>query len=415
MHDRNVYKFVDLINSGVLLVSDGYRAKNEELGGDGPIFLRAAHVTDSHIDLSGVDRFQKEIAGKVASKLSQAGDVIVTTKGNSTGRVAFVDESLPPFVYSPHLSFWRSLDQNVVWPGFLRYWSRGHEFRDQLNGLAASTDMAPYLSLVDQKRLCISLPEISEQRGTAGVLGALDDKIDLSRRMNEPLETIAREIFKSWFVNFDPAQEGQPWGFTQGTIGDLAGVLRNGVDPAEFEGEIFDHYSIPAFDEARLPKLDTGIEIKSLKFTVPSGVVLLSKLNPRIPRVWMPAVAKERRSICSTEFLVVAPLELVEDRDYLYSLFSSPDFSERFAARVTGTSGSHQRVRAEDLLKMECRVPESSARRRYSETVRPLFDRIALNQKESLTLATLRDTLLPKLLSGEIRVKQAEKMVGEAV
>src|SRR5688572_25477867 len=96
------YTFGDLIASGVLFISDGYRAKNEELGGGGYIFLRAGHVTDSHVDFTSVERFHSELSTKVASKLSMPGDVMVTTKGNSTGRVAYVTTDMPPFVYSPH-------------------------------------------------------------------------------------------------------------------------------------------------------------------------------------------------------------------------------------------------------------------------------------------------------------------------
>lgn len=151
--------FAELIDSGVLLLSDGYRAKNEELGGDGIIFLRAGHLTDTRVDLEGVEHFRRELEYRVQSKISRPGDVMVTTKGNSTGRVGYVTADLPPFVYSPHLSFWRSLRPDVVVPGFLRAWSRGPEFRRQLQAMSHGTDMAPFLSLVDQRRLHITLPQ----------------------------------------------------------------------------------------------------------------------------------------------------------------------------------------------------------------------------------------------------------------
>lgn len=155
-------------------VTDGYRAKNSELGGTGLIFLRAGHVTDTHIDFAEVDRFRDELTPRLKEKLSKAGDVAVTTKGNSTGRTAFVTPTMPVFVYSPHLSRWRSLDHDQLEPGFLRYWSNSREFDVQLRGMAASTDMAPYLSLRDQRRLEITLPPIDEQRAIAAILGALD-------------------------------------------------------------------------------------------------------------------------------------------------------------------------------------------------------------------------------------------------
>lgn len=144
--------FAKLISKGALQIGDGYRAKNDELGGDGLIFLRAGHVTDTHIDFSRAERFHAKLEPRVRSKLAKPGDAVITTKGNSTGRTTYVSASMPPFVYSPHLSYWRSQDPTRIEGGFLRYWSKGAEFTDQLAGMKASTDMAPYLSLVDQKR-----------------------------------------------------------------------------------------------------------------------------------------------------------------------------------------------------------------------------------------------------------------------
>ncbi len=168
-------KFQELITGGLLQIGDGYRAKNEELGGAGPIFLRAAHVTDTHIDFSEVERF-KDASRIPREKFARPGDTVVTTKGAGTGRVAFVTGDMPEFVYSPHLSYWRSLDHGRLVPGFLRYWSQGPEFLEQLEGMRSSTDMAPYLSLGDQRRLHIFLPPPSVQQAIASVLSVLDEK-----------------------------------------------------------------------------------------------------------------------------------------------------------------------------------------------------------------------------------------------
>ena len=211
--ERRESTFQELLYEGLLEIGDGYRAQNNELGGTGPIFLRAGHVTDSHIDFTDVEHFHEHLAFKMRSKMSKVGDTIVTTKGNSTGRISFVTDRLPPFVYSPHLSYWRSRDPEKLCGGFLRYWSQGVEFIEQLSGMKASTDMAPYLSLTDQRRLSITLPPLAEQKAIAAVLGALDDKIDLNRRMNATLEALARALFQSWFVDFDPVRaklDGRP-------------------------------------------------------------------------------------------------------------------------------------------------------------------------------------------------------------
>lgn len=197
--------FSELIAQGALQIGDGYRAKNDELGGAGTIFLRAGHVRDTHIDFGGADRFQTTDNSKFKDKVSRSGDVVVTTKGNSTGRVAFVTRDMPEFVYSPHLSYWRSLDETRLCQGFLRAWSRGAEFRCQLDAMSRSTDMAPYLSLSDQKRLRITLLPVAEQREVAALLDELDDRITLLRETNATLEAIAQALFKScptWTPNW---------------------------------------------------------------------------------------------------------------------------------------------------------------------------------------------------------------------
>jgi len=283
--------------------------------------------------------------------------------------------------------------------------------------------------------LPVKVPPIIEQRAIAAILGALDDKIELNRRMNTTLEAMARAIFTSWFVDFDPVRakmEGRlpsgmdadtaalfpdafedsslgriPQGWANVHFAALADLSRISLNPANFAQEVFDHYSIPAYDNGQVPVQHKGESILSNKFLVPENCVLLSKLNPRFPRVWLPNQDSRRRAIASTEFLVLLP-KLPVSREFLYSLCSSQDFAERFATSVTGTSGSHQRVRPDDLLAMNVALAPESVLRAFTRLSDPLLHQIQVNQQESLTLGAARDALLPKLLSGEIRVEQAE-------
>ncbi len=439
--DPHKTTFSQLIDAGILSIGDGYRAKNVELGGNGRIFLRAGHVTDSYIDFSDVEHFHAHLEQRLVDKMSMPGDVIITTKGNSTGRTSYVTSDMPQFVYSPHLSRWRSLNLDVLCPGFLRYWSRGREFTVQLDGMKASTDMAPYLSLRDQQRLRITLPHITGQRAIAEILGSLDDKIELNRRMNRTLEEMAAAIFKAWFVDFDPVKakaagakrfpsmpqdvfDSLPTTFTDsplgpipkgwgvGTVADTLCLSKVTVDPGEYPTEVFDHFSIPAFDEGQMPKRELGEGIKSNKFEVVSGCVLVSKLNPRIPRVWLPPAWDGVRQVASTEFLVCIPRG-VDGREYVYALTSAPSFQEMLVSRATGTSGSHQRVKPDDLLGVEVVMPPKETAAAFAQLAQPLFSLTAAHRKSSANLAAIRDTLLPKLLSGEIRVKDAEKVTRE--
>jgi type I restriction enzyme, S subunit len=289
------------------------------------------------------------------------------------------------------------------------------------------------------KALDIPLPSKGEQRAIAHILETLDDKIELNQRMNETLGGIAKVIFRSWFVDFDPVRvkaENRdtgfpnhiaalfpdsfvdselgdiPVGWNAGKVGDFFKLSRESLNPGLFQDEVFYHYSIPAFDESRMPKQEKGETIKSNKFIVLRDCVLLSKLNPRIPRVWLPNLFDLYRAVCTTEFLVAQPKSCCS-REFLFGLFSSETFTSVFATLTTGTSGSHQRVKPESLLELDWVVPSEPVIERFTSLTIPLLKRISENLQESKTLTALRDTLLPKLISGELRVKDADRLVEE--
>ena len=216
--------------------------------------------------------------------------------------------------------------------------------------------------------------------------------------MNKTLESIAQAVFKKWFVDNEQILE-----WRNGKIEDVASIRRDTISPNNFSDELFDHYSIPAFDEGCLPKIEFGSQIQSNKALVPMNAVLLSRLNPRIHRVWFPNVSQSLRSICSTEFLVTIPNPGFS-REYLYGLFCSRNFLDKFTALVTGTSGSHQRVKPDYLLKIEAPIPADNLIKKFTDITKPVFRKMLENLTEAYILVQLRDSLLRKLLSGEIRV-----------
>jgi len=154
--------------------------------------------------------------------------------------------------------------------------------------------------------------------------------------------------------------------------------------------------------------VETGDAIKSNKFLVIQGCVLLSKLNPRTPRVWLPPVPRGRRQVASTEFLVLVPRSAF-DRSYLYCQFQQPAFRDEIAQGASGTSNSHQRVRPSDLLQKAVIISPPSIREAFADVADPLFALVAATRAESAVLAEIRDYLLPKLISGEVQVAHDTK------
>lgn len=196
------YRTSELIEQKALAIGDGYRAKNSELAATGIPFARAGNINNG-FNFADADLFPNADLKKVGDKISRSGDVVFTSKG-TVGRFAFVRENTPRFVYSPQLCYWRSLEPNLIDARYLYYWMQGDEFWLQADSVKGQTDMADYVSLGDQRRMLITLPPLDEQRAIARILGALDDKIEINRKMNHNLEATTQAIFRSWFVDFEP-------------------------------------------------------------------------------------------------------------------------------------------------------------------------------------------------------------------
>lgn len=170
-----------LISEGTLEVGDGYRAKNSELQGPGLPFVRAGNLKDG-FELASAEILNEVSVARAGSKVSRPGDVAFTSKG-TIGRIARVSELDPQFVYSPQICYWRSLDPSRLEPTILYCWMQSLDFRSQVDAVAGQTDMAPYVSLRDQRAMEVPIfPE--SQRALARRLELL-----LSRQFHAGAES----------------------------------------------------------------------------------------------------------------------------------------------------------------------------------------------------------------------------------
>jgi type I restriction enzyme S subunit len=154
----------DLIREGVLEIGDGYRAKNSELGEPGLPFIRAGNLS-SGFDTRGAEVLRQDSVEKAGRKLSRPGDVAFTSKG-TIGRFARVTELTQPFVYSPQVCFWRSLNWDRLQPAILYCWMKSADLKAQIDAVAGQTDMAPYVSLRDQRMM--EVPVFPDSQLTIG-------------------------------------------------------------------------------------------------------------------------------------------------------------------------------------------------------------------------------------------------------
>lgn len=145
----------ELVNEGVLQIGDGYRAKNAEMREDGLPFIRAGNLNGG-FDVSGAERLSLTSVQKAGDKVSRVGDVAFTSKG-TIGRLARVSDDTARFVYSPQVCFWRSLDPVRLHPLIMYCWMQTDGFAAQVEAVSGQTDMAPYVSLRDQRRMAVPL------------------------------------------------------------------------------------------------------------------------------------------------------------------------------------------------------------------------------------------------------------------
>lgn len=232
----------------------------------------------------------------------------------------------------------------------------------------------------------IALPPLAEQRRIAGVLGALDDLIDVNRALAGDCERLAR-LLASTASATTTLSSFTTWG---------------GLSTVKPAGPV-DHYSMPAFDDEQTPERLDGSLIKSNKQQISQPCVLVARLNPHIPRVWMVYPNTAVSSLASTEFVPICAAGV--PNEVVYAVCSAPTYLEQMNGLVTGTTGSHQRVDKDALTSVE--VPDVRTLPAANlEAIALLVKQAHALRVEIRELSSTRDELLPLLMSGRMRVTE---------
>jgi type I restriction enzyme, S subunit len=333
-----------------------------------------------------------------AKRLVKDADIVYSTVRPNQLHYGFISKPVPNLVVSTGFVVIESIKEKII-PKYLYYFLTQKENTDYLHSIAeASTSAYPSLKPSDIEALEINLPPLPEQRAIAGVLSSLDDKIDLLHRQNKTLEAMAETLFRQWFV--EAADEG----WEEGNILRYCTHYKESVKPQAHPDIKFAHFSIPSFDDNKKPQIELGSQIRSNKYIVPSNCILFSKLNPhKDKRIWILLNEVNNYSICSTEFQVIKPHN-EKSLFFLYGWLSVTQNYNEIASGVGGTSGSHQRIDPENIFSFHCPVVSDKCLEQYNSVITPIFRKQNENQKQIRILEKLRDTLLPKLMSGEVRV-----------
>lgn len=388
-------------------VLGGYAFKSADFGdiGDYPV-IKIKNIASGTLDMTGCQYISQTVADSAVRFRAKRGDILIALTGShvhqpssmvgkvtrySNDVVSYINQRVGK-VYSTNLE---KLNED-----FLYYFLKWDETTYGLALSAGGSANQANISGSQIEGLQISLPDENEQESVAEILLSLDAKIDLLTRQNITLEALAQTYFRQWFL-----EENDNKSISVSTIATLE---NRSVNPGRQPLEPFYHYSIPAYDNAQTPAVELGKAILSNKFVVQPNSILVSKLNPVIPRIWRIDENVNQNSVCSTEFQVLKPKDM-EHYLFLYCLMKSNDVVSSFAMCATGTSGSHQRIRPEYILEVETPEPDAEKLALFNEVCTPMMEKVKKNQRQIITLQKLRDTLLPKLIRGEVRVKQCRR------
>jgi type I restriction enzyme S subunit len=410
------------------------------------------------IRLSGVQRSTASLDGcnfldpeKVTKKWNhfrlKRGDLLISTSA-TIGMVSEIGPDTQGAVAYTGLIRLRPRTEKVC-PGFIKHFASSSYFVQQAEGMAAGSVLR-HFGPSHLRQMAFPIPPLAEQKAIAGVLGALDDKIELNRRMNATLEAMARALFQSWFVDFDPVRaklDGrQPVGLDHASAALFPDHLEDsalGLVPRGWKvcplAELIEVVKGRSYRSEELAESNTalvtlksflrggGYRTDGLKpFTgeykpnqrVRTGdlVVAFTDVTQAADVIGKPALVRSddrfETLVASLDVGVVRPKSNRVSIPFLYCLFLTSEFQAHTYSHATGTTVLHLGSTA--IPSFITVLPPAEIAVKFAERASPIFHLIDVNSKQSRTLASLRDTLLPKLLSGELRVREAEAIAGQA-
>jgi type I restriction enzyme S subunit len=406
----------------------------------GTPIITVEHLGENRIQHEDVPCVSDKDRERLAKYKLRKGDIVFSRVG-SVDRRALVREKEDGWLFSGRCLRVRP-DQAKIDSIYLSYFFGLPAFKEHIRSIAVGATM-PSLNTYLLSTVPIYYPPLSEQRAIASILGALDDKIALNRQINHSLEAMTQAIFKSWFVDFDPvnakAEGRKPYGMTDA----VATLFPSHFEESEI-GPIPEGWRSQPFSQivdihsGGTPKTnipdywDGDVPWFSVVDTPAASDIFVIDTQKRITHRGLAESAAKLLPVGTTIItargtvgnIAIAATPLTINQS-CYGLTGKDHYGQYFVYYATREIIGELRQRAHGSVfdtivrdtfdGVACITPPFALTEAYNEIVSPLLQKIQNNVRESQTLSTIRDTLLPKLLSGEIRVKQAEKLVEQVI
>jgi type I restriction enzyme S subunit len=397
--------------------------------------IRSQNIYNDGFHHEGVAYLTEQHAAELRHVEVAEHDVLLNITGDSVARSCQVDPDVLPARVNQHVAIIRP-DPTVLWPRFLRYYLVSPAMQAEMLSLAGAGATRNALTKGMIESFEVPAPmNIDEQRAIAYILGTLEDKIQLNRRMNETLEEMARALFKSWLVDFEPVRakaEGRDLALPRS----LAGFFPDSFEDSE-AGEIPIGWKALGLDE--IARFLNGLALQ--KFPPQDGRFL--------PVIKIAQLRTEDTVGADMASADLSPEYVVEDGDVLFSWSGSLEcilwtggrgalnqhlfkvtsdvypkwfyflwirhYLDDFRSIAAGKATTMGHIQRHHLSAAKVVVPPDTLLKEMNGQLAPLIDRIVELKIASKTLAAVRDVLLPKLISGELRIKDPARILGGQV
>lgn len=384
-----------------------------------PSLYRYLRITD--IDDNGfinTDELKSVNDKNAENYLLKENEIVFARTGNSTGKSYFYNGEDGPLVFAGFLIRFK-LDSKKVNPKFIRYYTLSENYKGWINQFATGSTRKN-INAKTYGNMIIKLPPRSYQNYIVQILDSLEEKLKENKKIIANLEELSKTLFKRWFVDFEfPDENGNPYKSSGGEMVDselgkipkgwecvyLKDIVHHKKDtfnPKKSNESEVKHFSLPAFDSGQYPTIDNVTDIKSNKWIIDENCILFSKMNPTTRRIWVTSYNENFLNVASSEFVV-----LKSDNSYrnafIYNICISDKFNEYLVSNTTGSTNSRQRVKPDIAVQYRFAYNEEVSYL-LSEKIEPYIEKIKIIREQNQNLTQLRDTLLPKLMSGEIEI-----------
>jgi type I restriction enzyme, S subunit len=410
-------------------VQNGYAFKSDEFVKKGIPVIKIKNLVSPKVSFEDVQYFNGKTNDKLTPFVINKNDILISMTGSHINQLASAVGKIARYQFDyPALLNQRVgkiyvKDRSVCDEGYLFYFLNRIETQIELASSAGGSANQANISSSQIKMLSLLLPPLPTQCCIVDVLSALDEKIELNRQTNATLEAIAQAIFKEWFVDFnfpgatgdmveavavgagsvgagsEPAPTGMiPRGWRVGKLGDVCKNVRRTVHPREIAPETA-YVGLEHIPRKSLGLLSWGVseEVDSQKSYFKKHNILFGKLRPYFHKVCIAPLD----GICSTDILVIEP-----SKNNFFSFCLNHLFSDEMITYVSAVADGTRmpRVDWKSISNYEIFLPSDTLISQFNEVTFPFYEEIIENNQQSKTLAVIRDTLLPKLMSGEIEV-----------